>query len=382
MNHGLLSRLLGLSRCSIWLGSALLAGILTISAIAVTDLLLNGQIRPDFLLTGLLASLLLATLISGMIMFFFSQLSCLHQHISERKQIETELRIAATAFESQEGMFVTDADTVILKINKSFTDITGYSSEDAVGRKTNLLKSGVHDEHFFTQMWEAINSKGVWQGEIWNRRKNGDVFPEWLTISAVKGADGKVTHYVCAMLDITARKAIEQHVHHLAHHDALTDLPNRTLLIDRLHQAIAQARREQGRLAMLYLDLDRFKPVNDSFGHDIGDLLLKEVAVRLEACVKREADTVSRLGGDEFVVLLTRLDRQSAAGLVAENILQSLSLPFVIQQHRLEISSSIGIAIYPDAGLDANTLMKNADNAMYQAKCAGRDCFRYYVAVT
>ncbi|WP_415879622.1 PAS domain S-box protein [Methylomonas sp. TEB] len=300
------------------------------------------------------------------------------QNISERKRLDTELRIAATAFESQEGMMITDADAVILKVNKSFTEITGYASEEAIGQKMNILNSGIHDALFFAEMWQSIDSKGVWQGEIWNRRKNGNIFPEWLTISAVKSPDGKITHYVGTMMDITARKAIEQHIHHLAHFDALTDLPNRTLLIDRLHQAIAQARRERSLLALLYLDLDKFKPVNDSFGHDVGDLLLKEVANRLEACVKRETDTVSRLGGDEFVILLCQLDRHSAAGLVAENILSSLNQPFVIQQHTLDISSSIGIAVYPDDGLEANSLMKNADNAMYQAKCAGRGCFRFF----
>lgn len=303
------------------------------------------------------------------------------QNISERKRLDTELRIAATAFESQEGMMITDADAVILKVNKSFTEITGYSSEEAIGQKMNLLNSGIHDALFFAEMWQSIDSKGVWQGEIWNRRKNGNIFPEWLTISAVKGADDKITHYVGTMMDITARKAIEQHIHHLAHYDALTDLPNRTLLIDRLHQAIAQARREHNLLALLYLDLDKFKPVNDSFGHDVGDLLLKEVANRLEACVRRETDTVSRLGGDEFVILLGQLDRQTAAGLVAENILASLNVPFLIQQHTLDISSSVGIAVYPDDGLEANTLMKNADNAMYQAKCAGRGCFRFFRSV-
>ncbi len=301
------------------------------------------------------------------------------QDISERKRLDTEFRIAATAFESQEGMMIADAATVILKVNKSFTEITGYASEEAIGQKTNLLNSGMHDALFFAEMWESIDSKGGWQGEIWNRRKNGNIFPEWLTISAVKGADGAITHYVGAMMDITARKAIEQHVHHLAHHDALTDLPNRILLMDRLHQAIAQARREQSMLALLYLDLDKFKPVNDSFGHDIGDLLLKEVAIRLQACVKRESDTVSRLGGDEFVVLLAQLD-ESAATAVAENILESLKQPFLIQQHRLDISSSVGIALYPTDGLDANTLMKNADNAMYQAKCAGRGCYSLYTS--
>lgn len=277
-------------------------------------------------------------------------------------------------------MVITDAATVILKVNKSFSEITGYIAEEVVGRKIKLLKSGMdtrHDADFYTQMRDSNQREGSWQGEIWNRRKNGKVFPEWLTITAVKSAGGDVSHYVVAMRDITARKTVEDHLHHLAHHDALTDLPNRTLLTDRLHQAMAQARRDRTLLVLLYLDLDKFKPVNDSFGHDIGDLLLKDVAARLLACVRRESDTVSRLGGDEFVVLLAQLEQPAAAALVAESILQVLGQAFLIQDRALDISCSVGIAVYPRDGADTATLMKHA-SAMYQAKCAGRDCFRFY----
>lgn len=300
--------------------------------------------------------------------------------ISKRKTIEADLRIAATAFESQEGIIVTDADTVILKVNHAFTRMTGYTPEEAIGLKMNLVKSGIQDGEFYAEMWESIHRTGSWQGEIWNRRKNGDVYPEWLTISAVQAENGAITHFVGTMIDITARKALEEQMHHLAHYDVLTDLPNRILLGDRLQQSIAQARRENTRLAIMYIDLDKFKPVNDNLGHDIGDLLLKEVALRLLTCMKRESDTVSRLGGDEFVVLLSSFDQVDDVAKLAEKILDTLNQSFTIEDNQIQISSSIGIALYPTHGTDAVSLMKNADIAMYQAKRAGRSCFKFCVA--
>lgn len=302
------------------------------------------------------------------------------QDITERKKTDAELRIAATAFESQEGMIITDANSNILKINHSFTRITGFTSEEAVGRKMNLLKSGIHDDSFYREMWHSIQSTGSWQGEIWNRRKNGEIYPEWLTITAVKDLHGVVTHYVGTMIDITARKAIEERVHHMAHYDVLTDLPNRTLLTDRLHQAMAVVRREKSKLALIFLDLDKFKPVNDSLGHDIGDLLLKQVAYRLQHCVKRESDTLSRIGGDEFVIVLSQIEDEHDASVVADKIVQTLTEPFMIENNTIEISCSVGIAIYPMHGTDVTTLMRIADNAMYEAKRAGRGCFRFYTS--
>ncbi|MDD2811665.1 bacteriohemerythrin [Rhodoferax sp.] len=306
------------------------------------------------------------------------QFAVLVNDITARKKIEVDLRIAATAFESQEGMIITDAATVILKINQSFTDITGYTTEEAVGQKMNILKSGVHDATFYKNMWESINVTGAWRGEVWNRRKNEEIYPEWLTITAVKGDDGLVTHYVGTMIDITARKADELRLAHLAHYDMLTDLPNRSMLTDRVHQAIAQARREQGMLALMFLDLDKFKIVNDSLGHEVGDLLLKKVAIRMQSCVKRESDTVSRVGGDEFVVLLPKIESESEAVIVAEKIQRSLNKPFNIGPHTLHIGASIGIAIYPHHANNIEMLMKNADSAMYQAKNDGRNCIRFY----
>lgn len=298
--------------------------------------------------------------------------------ISHRKAIEAELRIAAIAFESQEGMVITDANSVILKINQSFTQITGYTEQEAVGQKMQILKSDVQEKSFYIAMWQAINNHGGWQGEIWNKRKNGEIYPEWLTISAVKDESDTLIHYVGTMLDITMRKAAEQQIQHLAHHDALTDLPNRTLLTDRLNQALAQVRRQDTMLVLMFIDLDKFKPVNDLLGHDIGDLLLKEVAERLLSCVKRDSDTVSRIGGDEFIVLLPRIENESDAEVVAQNILDALEQPFNILHHRINISGSIGIAVYPQQGIDALSLMKNADNAMYEAKNAGRNCFTFF----
>ncbi len=303
---------------------------------------------------------------------------CIVKDITERKKIDAELRIAATAFESQEGMIITDANSNILKINHSFTKITGFTSEEALGRKMNLLKSGVHSANFYRDMWDSIKTTGAWQGEIWNRRKNGEIYPEWLTITAVKDADENTTHYVGTMIDITARKAIEERVHHMAHYDVLTDLPNRALLTDRLHQAIAQVRRDQSKLALIFLDLDNFKPVNDSLGHDIGDLLLKDVALRLQACVKRETDTLARIGGDEFVIVLSQIEETRDAAAVADKIIQSLTQPFEINQHIIDISCSLGIAVYPTDGMDVHSLMRIADHAMYEAKRAGRGCFRFY----
>jgi len=306
------------------------------------------------------------------------QFAVLVNDITERKQTELDLKIAAAAFDAQEGMIITDADSVILKINKSFTEITGYTAEEAVGQKMKLLRSGVHDASFYKAMWESINTTGAWRGEIWNRRKNDEIYPEWLTITAIRGNDDLVTHYVGTMIDITARKADELRIAHLAHYDMLTDLPNRAMLTDRLHQAVAQARRDQYLLALMFLDLDKFKIVNDTLGHKVGDLLLKQVAIRLQSCVQRESDTVSRIGGDEFVVLLPRIESEHEAVIVAEKILLALNKPFSIGQHSITIGSSIGIAIYPQHANDVESLMKNSDYAMYQAKSDGRNCFKFF----
>ena len=232
------------------------------------------------------------------------------QDITERKRAEAELRIAATAFEAQEGMLVTDASTTILRVNAAFTRVTGYRAEEIVGQTPHRLSSGRHTPEFYAAMWERIRTTGSWQGEIWNRRKSGEIYPEWLTITAVKDSHGKVTHYVGTLTDITQRKTAEDEIKHLAFYDPLTRLPNRRLLLDRLQLAMASSARSGRQGAILFLDLDHFKALNDSLGHDQGDLLLQLVAQRLSFCI-REGDTAARFGGDEFVIMLTDLSAVS-----------------------------------------------------------------------
>jgi PAS domain S-box-containing protein len=254
----------------------------------------------------------------------------LFSDITQRKKAEAELRVAAIAFESQEGMFITDAQRTILRVNHAFTEITGYSAEETVGKTPNLLNSGRHPPEFFSAISEGLAQNGTWQGEIWNRRKNGEIYPEWLTITAVQDEQLQVANYVATLNDITFRKQAEDEIKHLAFYDPLTQLPNRRLMIDRLRHALAVAEREVRHGALMLLDLDNFKTLNDTHGHDAGDQLLIEVAKRLEDCV-RAGDTVARLGGDEFVVLLEGLNENqeiaAQAEIVAKKILTCLSRP-------------------------------------------------------
>lgn len=303
------------------------------------------------------------------------------EDVTERKLREADLRIAAAAFECQESIMVTDAKQVVLRVNHAFTALFGYSAQDAVGVTPRILQSGRHDPAYYAAMWEGITRSGAWQGEIWDRRKNGEHFPVWLSITAVSGDDGGVSHYVATHTDITLRKAAEVEIQQLAYYDPLTGLPNRRLLQDRLHQAMSQAKRERSRLALLFLDLDKFKPVNDDFGHQAGDELLQAVAQRLQTCV-RESDTVARIGGDEFVVLLPVIEAAPDARAVARKIHDALIAPFVLSQGQsVTISSSTGIAIYPEHGSNDAELTQHADAAMYQAKAAGRDRFAVYAPV-
>lgn len=297
------------------------------------------------------------------------------EDVTERKMRETDLRIAATAFESHESMVITDAQGVILRVNRAFTDFFGYTAEEALGQTTRILQSGRHDPAFYAALWTGVKRDGTWQGEIWDRRKNGEVFPNWLSITAVRNDDGVVTNFVATHTDITLRKAAEDEIRHLAFYDPLTGLPNRRLLQDRLQQAVVHAKRGDHRLALMFIDLDKFKPVNDEFGHMAGDELLQAVAHRLEVCV-RESDTVARIGGDEFVVLLPGIEAVQDALGVAEKIHAALKQPFALPEgQKVNISSSSGIAIYPEHGRDEATLTSHADAAMYQAKTAGRDRF-------
>ncbi|MBC7503188.1 MAG: EAL domain-containing protein [Herminiimonas sp.] len=302
--------------------------------------------------------------------------------ISERKQAEAELRIAAVAFESREGTIVTDAKGVILRVNTAFTECTGYSAADATGQTPRMLKSGYHDAAFFRQMWDCINRDGTWQGEIWNRRKNGEVYPILMTISAVKGRDGMITHYIGTHHDITDRKKAASRIEELAFFDALTGLPNRTLLLDRLRQAMTSGQRNRKVGALLFIDLDNFKTLNDTLGHDKGDLLLQQVARRLTTCV-REGDTVARFGGDEFVIVLESLDEnpQEAAAeteAVATKILVSLSKTYQFGAIDHRSTASIGATLFCGQETAIDDLFKQADLAMYRAKENGRNTLRFF----
>ena len=302
--------------------------------------------------------------------------------ITERKQAEQWERIAATAFESQQGMFITDANAVILRVNQAFTDITGYTADDCIGQTPKLLSSGRHDASFYAAMRESIERSGIWQGEIWNRRKNGEIFPEWLTISAVRDGDGVVTHYVSALTDMSAHKAAQEEIRHLAFYDALTGLPNRRLLHDRLRVAIASSGRTERQGALLFIDLDNFKTLNDTLGHDMGDRLLQQVGLRLSSCV-REGDTVARLGGDEFVVMLENLGErpEEAAGqsrIVGEKILSVLNRPYQLPGHDYHNTPSVGITLFGGQQVGIDELMKRADLAMYEAKASGRNALRFF----
>ncbi|MDO8207287.1 MAG: EAL domain-containing protein [Gallionella sp.] len=302
--------------------------------------------------------------------------------ITCRKQAEAALRIAAVAFESQESMTITDNNGVILRVNAAFTRDTGYTASEAVGQTSRLLKSGRHDAAFYAEMWETLLRTGAWQGEIWDRRKNGEVYPKWLTISAVKDSNENVTHYVGTHIDITERKAAEEEIKNLAFYDPLTALPNRRLLMVRLKQALASSARNGREGALLFIDLDNFKTLNDTLGHDFGDLLLQQVARRLESCI-REGDTVARLGGDEFVVMLEdlsghTLEASALTQAVGEKILATLGRPYQLASHEYRGTPSIGAALFNHDQQTIPELLKKADIAMYQAKKAGRNTLRFF----
>ncbi len=300
--------------------------------------------------------------------------------ISERLRAEERLRQAATVFEStREGVIITDAQRSIIAVNSAFTEVTGYREEEVRGKNPRILSSGRHDDTFYQQMWAAIEQNGYWRGEIWNRRKSGDIYPEWQTISCVRDEAGNVTNYVSVFSDISSVKESEEKLEHLAHHDPLTDLPNRLLFTARVEHALERARRENASVAVLFIDLDHFKNINDSLGHPVGDALLLQVAKRLRSLV-RDEDTVARLGGDEFTLLLEQLQSPQRAGAIAAKLVGAFADPFSVKGHQLHVSASIGISLSPSDGEDVATLLRNADAAMYQAKARGRNGYQFYTA--
>jgi len=300
------------------------------------------------------------------------------ENITARKLAEDELRLTQLVFaNSSEGILVTDSKGTIESINPAFTTTTGYSLEEVVGKTPALLKSPRQPAAFYKNMWQILIKDGHWQGEIWNQNKNGDIFPQWLSINATKDDEGKTTHYVALYTDISEIKLAEDRLFHIAHHDALTGLPNRTLFQDRLSLAITQAKRNKSMVAVMFLDLDHFKRINDTLGHDLGDQLLQTMAARIQSCV-REGDSVARMGGDEFTVILPNIKQMENAMAVAQKIIAAMTSPFTLGKNELRCSTSIGIALYPKDGEDINTLIKCADTAMYSTKKSGRNGFHFY----
>jgi len=306
-------------------------------------------------------------------------LHTLWRDITERQVAEQRLRLLASVFErSGEAIVISDHDNRILEVNQAFTHLTGYSADEVRGQNPRILSSGRTTADEFKAMWQAINDQSFWQGEVWDKRKDGSFYPKWLTISAVRNDAGEIEYYIGSFTDMTERKVALERINHLALHDTLTGLPNRYNLQGRLDQALATARRDGDHLALMFIDMDRFKNINDTLGHHVGDGLLQEVAVRLTASV-RDSDVVARLGGDEFVVVLTGVEA-TAAGIVADKILKTLGLTYRIESHELHTTPSIGIAVFPDDAETADVLMQNADTAMYHAKSAGRNNVQFFTA--
>jgi len=302
------------------------------------------------------------------------------EDISERKFAEDGLRLAATVFDSSpEAIIITDAHARIVKVNQAFTEITGYQPEEVVGKNPRLLSSGRHLALFYEAMWSNLIGTGQWEGEILNRRKSGEIYPSWLTLSAVKDDQGKINNFVGISVDITMRKEAEERLSFLANHDALTGLPNRILFSDRLQHAMARAHRDILQMAILFLDLDQFKNINDTLGHTMGDSLLQSVGDRLLRHI-RESDTLARWGGDEFILLLEKIRSAEEAVQVAQRILRVFAVPFTLDGHEISVTASIGISMFPQDGREVQNLLKNADAAMYCAKELGRNNYQFYTA--
>lgn len=322
-------------------------------------------------------------IISNTVFLFDGVLVCtaieaMHRFYRRVADAGNALQLGASVFKSSsEGILVTDAAGTIEAVNPAFSDITGYSKDEVIGRKPNMLRSDRHDHDFYRSMWEAINKDGCWQGELWNRRKDGEAFLEWLTINRVVDEEGKTHRYVGVFHDITELRRKDEHIRHIAFHDGLTGLPNRVLFQDRLTHALVRAKREGQRLSVTFLDLDHFKEINDGLGHDVGDLLLQEVASRIRQRL-RSMDTAARMGGDEFVILMEDINHPEDCANLAEQLISEISQPMKLGEHSVDVGVSMGMAFYPEDGSDALELMKRADLAMYAAKTAGRSTYRFF----
>ncbi len=312
------------------------------------------------------------------IYLMYARFARAHQLQQPLKENRERLRQAAAVFDcTREGVLVTDAHGLIVHVNRAFMAITGYQGEDVMGQLPSLFKSGRHSSNFYRQMFQSLQSTGEWSGEIWNRRKSGEIYPQWQTIRVIHDDQGHVSHYVAVFSDISAIKDSEHELAHLAHHDPLTDLPNRLLFTDRAEQALASAQVHKRGCALLLLDLDHFKIINDSLGHNVGDQLLKLVGERLQGLFGPGV-TLARLGGDEFAVLAESCPQVVQAAALAQRILDAMKQPFSFDSHQLFISASIGISLFPSDALSAEQLLRNADSALFKAKSAGREGYALY----
>lgn len=307
-----------------------------------------------------------------------TSIEAMHRFYRRFLGAEEDLRLAAAVYEhSSEGIMVTDADARILIVNPAFTDITGFRQEEVIGQTPSVLRSNRQSEQFYRDMWTALVETGAWQGKLWNRRKDGEAYLISMTINRAADHSSKNVRYVAVCRDITDSHLKDEQIRHLAFHDALTNLPNRLILKDRLQHAIARARREHTRLALIYIDLDRFKEINDTLGHDVGDVLLQEVAERIRGEL-RASDTAVRMGGDEFVIVMEDQDQRDDCSRVSTTLIDQISRPMTLKGHSVTVGASLGIAFFPDDAQDMETLLMRADTAMYAAKAAGRNTFRFY----
>jgi diguanylate cyclase (GGDEF)-like protein/PAS domain S-box-containing protein len=305
---------------------------------------------------------------------------CILTNITERKQAEIKLQLASRVFsEAHEGITISDADGIIIDVNPTFSAITGYPHDEMIGKNHRIMKSGLHDKAFYRALWHNLKTNGHWQGEIWDRKKNGELYVVNLTISAMRNQNGEIVNYLGLFSDITQAKLQQQKLEKLAHYDALTDLPNRILFSDRFNQALAHCKRDKTMLGVVYMDLDGFKQVNDNLGHEAGDQLLIEVAGRLKSCL-REGDTVSRLGGDEFALLMSGIESKAHCERALQRIHHVISEPYTLGGKSVKIGISSGVTLYPQDKSDPNFLLRHADQAMYMAKQQGTNHFVFFQA--
>ena len=305
-----------------------------------------------------------------------------HQVNILKSKIKFDLKLVAKlmakVFENaEEGVMITDVDSHILNVNQAFVNVTQYSKDEVVGKKPNILHSGHHDKHFYERMWIVLQREQRWQGEIWNKRKNNEIYPELLTITGVVDDNGEVSHYIGIFSDVSTVSEGDERLYHLAHYDSLCDLPNRMLFYDRLRQALSRSKRNDQKIAVMFMDLDGFKNVNDDYGHLVGDELLQQVSKRVVTTL-RESDTIARIGGDEFTLIITDIDNKESVAKIANKILATIQQTFSLHGNKFNISASIGISIFPENSEDISMLVKQADLAMYKAKKEGKNCFRFF----